>query len=125
MASPRKIIDVIDRKHMPERIGRPSPIARHAEMILNIAVAAAVRVPGIREVAGVGIGSTEGQSSAEALFQMHLQRFVFRITRVRPVSDVHEVRVDEKLWPPRALRSRTGQGLIQIYTVTQNPLATS
>src|SRR4051794_26994196 len=71
-AAERQFIYMIERKHVPVIVSRRTPIASYASVVLNIGVAAAVRISHIGKVTRVGIRHSEVQARGEALFQVNL-----------------------------------------------------
>ena len=63
LRSKGKFIYVIERKHMLVVIWRRSPIACDALIVLIVAVAAAVRIPGIGKIRGVSVRGAEGEAA--------------------------------------------------------------
>src|SRR3954462_8602388 len=121
MATPWEIINMIDGKHVPEGVRCWSPIAGDAEMVLYIAISTPVGIARVRKITGVGVREAKCEASAKSLLQMHLQRVISGITCISPVRHVDEVRIDRVVRPPRPLRPRTRNRLIQVHTVYEKP----
>src|SRR5262245_16623974 len=106
-ASPEwQFINMIQHEYMPPIFGHIAPLASETANILRRTVTAAIDVLDIGSVVRPCISQRQRQPLCCTLLHACLQRMVFRIAVIGPISYVRDIWIDREEGAARPLRSR-------------------